>query len=114
MGMILDSERHYVVYHSENKRQIALLNGAGVTRPMLEGFAVEMNSRIAQPIQHPVHTLPVVPTKKSGRGRKKGSKNLKTIAKEQSVATGVKKGPGRPKGSRNRKSADITVEAIIS
>ncbi|MDT3662623.1 MAG: hypothetical protein ROM54_03775, partial [Anaerobiospirillum sp.] len=51
---------------------------------------------------------------KRGPGRPKGSKNKKTLEREQAEATAKqeeKRGPGRPKGSKNKKTLEREAQA---
>ena len=114
LEMILDGSQHYGTYHSENRRQITLLSLLGVDKSMFEGFADQMNNRLDSPIINPVRELPKSKAKKPGKGgRPKGSKNIKTLAKEAAIAKAgelsepsAPRKPGRPKGSKNKKSKE--------
>lgn len=78
-------DNKYVYSHTENKKQTALLKEFGVNVRHLEKIAEEAEDRKTKKNINPVHKLPEAETQntvKRGRGRPKGSKNMKTLAKE--------------------------------
>lgn len=97
-------DKDYRMIHTENSRQIKLLNGLGVTVSDLDDVALQENKRLKEAIHSPIHSLPghgEMPVRK-GPGRPKGSKN-------RNKKTNVEKShrrPGRPKGSKNKKTLE--------
>lgn len=93
----------------------ALLGTFGIQEAHFGKFAEEFNNSGSQ-IQALTRRLPSLDSApaKPGRGRRKGSKNRKTIEREmreqqrkaEAIAQGIelpaKPGPGRPKGSKNK------------
>ena len=106
LTMIVNNQQKYEMFHNENTRQIKLLEKLDVDKSMLEGFAEDLNRRNSNPIVHPVRSLPATKAVKPGRGRRKGSKNLKTLKREDQERhdphPSMKRGPGRPKGAKNK------------
>ena len=130
--MHMNGKDEYFVSHTENQRQIQLMNACGVLPRDLDRIAEDENKRLSSAEPDPFHRYPVhtegteisrkgsgrpkgsknritkkavetIPEVKRRRGRPTGSKNNKTIEIEtQGVETSVKRKPGRPKGSPNK------------
>jgi len=111
-------------------KQQELLDQFGIKTEYMYAFADDVNHRMNNPINSQIHKLPDSPEaqtakKKRGRppkekpveekakstrnpGRPKGSKNKKTILREQNQVANEspKRGPGRPKGSKNKSKVE--------
>ena len=135
--MHMNGKDEYFVCHTENQRQILLMEACGVLPRDFDRIVEAENKRLSSAEPDPFHSYPVnaeggeVIRKGSGRpkgsknritktvieampeekrtcGRPPGSKNKKTIEMDTHVAEmSVKRKPGRPKGSRNKPKASI-------
>ena len=72
-------DKDYRMIHTENARQLALLEELGIWASDLEDVAFQENKRMNEAVHSPIHHLP-------GHGE-----------------VPVRKGPGRPVGSKNKK-----------
>ena len=96
-----------------------LLGRFGIQEAHFGKFAEEFNNsnNPIKSLKRRIPSLDPAPVK-PGRGRRKGSKNRKTIEREmleqqrqaEAIAKGIelplKRGPGRPKGSKNKKTIE--------
>lgn len=111
--MHMGHKDEYFVCHTENKRQISLMNVCGVLPKDLESIAEAENKRMASIEPNPFHKYPDHLDGENiahhGPGRPRGSRNRfpKTDDANNS-ATDLKerRKPGRPKGSKNKKSLE--------
>ena len=109
----------YQAVYNFGKSLKELLGTFGIQEAHFGKFAEEFNN-LSNPIQSLKRCIPSlepVPAN-PGRGRRKGSKNKKTIEREmrekqleaEAIAKGIelpaKRGPGRPKGSKNKKTIE--------
>jgi len=135
--MHMNGKDEYFVCHTENQRQILLMEACGVLPRDLDRIAEAENKRLSSAEPDPFHRFPVntesngasrkgagrpkgsknritkkaaetMPEEKKKRGRPSGSKNKKTIGMEtQGTDVSEKRKPGRPKGSANKPKASI-------
>ena len=131
--VVLMANDRYQAIHDHSARMIAIFKYFGIGEEHLNFFADEINHR-DDPIHSQVRTMPpfVPASSKMGRpkkeqseeeknkpkrapGRPKGSKNKKTIEREQKLQEAIEKGeyippqkrsPGRPKGAKNKKTLE--------
>lgn len=89
-----------------------LLGSFGVRAEHFKVFAEELNNAAKGPDYTLIRRLPELEVPR-GRGRRKGSKNKKTLEREAREAEmrargelPPKRGPGRPKGSKNKKTLE--------
>lgn len=115
----------YTPIRNYSKRQLDLLKQIGLDSSVFDQIALQANNE--EPVQSQVRTIPVaMPKRGRGRppkpktkveakvpkkrgGRKKGSKNKKTLLREALLAKlppQPKRAPGRPKGSKNKKTLE--------
>ncbi len=102
-----DEKDRYAVCHTENQRQIFLLNACGVRPENLERIAEEENKRMGEVTPDPIRRFPVPdekPNSRRGPGRPKGSKNR--IPKTTESTGKEKRKPGRPPGAKNKKTLE--------
>jgi len=123
---------NYAYSRTSERKQIELLSAFGVSESDLEEMARLETVQERAPERNPVQRMPVgtnFPYQKGKRGRKKGSRNKKTIEREMAEvhaqhsnnetnsdsesagnkapgAENVKRKRGRPPGSRNKKTLE--------
>ena len=118
---------NYTYSHTALDKQIQILSAFDVSEKDLEAIAQKETVQERAPERNPVQAMPSRETEegKGRRGRKKGSKNKKTIERERREArarakaaeagaenvsgevediTTERRGRGRPKGSKNKKT----------
>ena len=111
--MYMGSNGEYFVCHTENQRQISLMNSCGVIPQDLDRIAEAENKRMSCIEPNPFHKYPDHVEDESithrRPGRPKGSKNqIPKTENEGNSADGLKqkRKPGRPKGSKNKKTLE--------
>ena len=116
--MHMNGKDEYFVCHTENLRQIQLMNACGVRTKDLDRIAEAENKRLSSAEPDPFHRYPVSSdvndVSRKGPGRPKGSKNRIAKKAEDNISEDKKK-LGRPPGSKNKKTIETeALEADIS
>ena len=110
--MHMNGRDEYFACHTENQRQILLMNACGVLPGDLDRIAEAENKRLSSAEPDPFHRYPVHKegngVSRKGPGRTKGSKNR---IKKKAIETEKKK-RGRPPGSKNKKKIEIEAKGL--
>lgn len=111
MCISINGKDEYYAVHTENKRQIQILEQFGILPADLDMIAAKENERMKSPEPNPFHSLPVHETSEGKPQRRKPGRPAGSGKKKEHTAKETKKEKpagrrGRPPGSKNKKTLE--------